>query len=315
VVSQIDSLGVIDRCFFVIPNVFFQYYGYIALVGSGIFIVIQLILLVDFAYTWTENWVQNYEENEEDKRWYYALLGSSLSLYLLSVAATILLYVFFCKDSTCYANIIFITVNIILAVLYSCASVSSKVQEINPKTGLLQSAVVAFYSTYLVGSALLSEPDQKCNPFLAVDNKSIPQNISLAFGALFTMVSVCYSTIRVAASVPVSSSADSEALMEISNKDEISDSKSSVTVDPSLDDEAEETCYNYSFFHLTFALGAMYIGQLLTDWSSVSVQDYQPTMVDFGWGSVWVKIVSSWVVVALYCWTIFAPYFMPDRDW
>ena len=37
---------------FYIPNGFFLFYGNVALVFSGFFILIQLVLLVDFAYRW-----------------------------------------------------------------------------------------------------------------------------------------------------------------------------------------------------------------------------------------------------------------------
>ncbi|CAG0901169.1 unnamed protein product [Cyprideis torosa] len=30
--------------------------------------------------------------------------------------------------------------------------------------------------------------------------------------------------------------------------------------------------------------------------------------------SVWVKIISSWVCIGLYCWTLVAPLLFPDRD-
>jgi len=37
-------------------------------------------------------------------------------------------------------------------------------------------------------------------------------------------------------------------------------------------------------------------------------------LVNVGWTSVWVKVVSQWVTVALYSWTLVAPTLMPDRD-
>ena len=37
-------------------------------------------------------------------------------------------------------------------------AVSSKVQEYNPRSGLLQAAVVAMFATYLVWSSVTSEP-------------------------------------------------------------------------------------------------------------------------------------------------------------
>ena len=37
-------------------------------------------------------------------------------------------------------------------------------------------------------------------------------------------------------------------------------------------------------------------------------------LINVGWTSVWVKVVSQWVTVGLYCWTLVAPLLFPDRD-
>ena len=37
-------------------------------------------------------------------------------------------------------------------------------------------------------------------------------------------------------------------------------------------------------------------------------------LINVGWTSVWVKVVSQWVTVGLYCWTLVAPQLFPDRD-
>ena len=37
-------------------------------------------------------------------------------------------------------------------------------------------------------------------------------------------------------------------------------------------------------------------------------------LINVGWTSVWVKVVTQWVTVALYVWTLVAPLVLPDRE-
>lgn len=76
-------------------------------------------------------------------------------------------------------------------------------------------------------------------------------------------------------------------------------------------DEFELVTYNYSFFHLIFALASMYIAMLMTGWGTGAEEK---DLIDVGWTSVWVKIIAQWATVALYAWTMTAPLLFPDRD-
>ena len=69
--------------------------------------------------------------------------------------------------------------------------------------------------------------------------------------------------------------------------------------------------YNYSFFHLVFALASMYIAMLMTGWGS---NPQERDLIDVGWTSVWVKLVTQWVTAATYIWMLVAPALFPDRD-
>ena len=70
--------------------------------------------------------------------------------------------------------------------------------------------------------------------------------------------------------------------------------------------------YSYSFFHLIFALAAMYTSMLLTGWGARRRDDAEAVGND--WTSVWVKFSSAWVAGALYPWCLIAPALFPDRE-
>jgi hypothetical protein len=110
---------------FFIPNEFFIGYGYIALGGAAIFIVIQLILLVDFAHTWNEKWVAAYDESQS-RLWAALLLGSTVTMYLASLIATILMYVYL-QGASCGLNTTFISINLILCAVFSLFSINPRV--------------------------------------------------------------------------------------------------------------------------------------------------------------------------------------------
>ena len=78
-------------------------------------------------------------------------------------------------------------------------------------------------------------------------------------------------------------------------------------------DEAEGVTYNWSLFHLMFALSTLYIMMTLTNWYSpgdnVSIESISANM-----GAVWVKIISAWLCAGIYVWTLVAPIILPDRD-
>jgi len=69
--------------------------------------------------------------------------------------------------------------------------------------------------------------------------------------------------------------------------------------------------YNYSFFHLIFALASMYTAMLFTGWGTAS--EMEKDRIDIGWASVWIKTTAEWVMSFLYAWTLVAPAMFPDR--
>jgi len=286
-------------------------YGWICLFGAGIFVIIQLVLLIEFSYSWNETWLRYYEEEEASgsgSTWYYLLLGATFLLFGGAIALTGVMYKFF-SPTGCNMNATFITLNLIAGLILCTISLHPKVREMRPTSGLLQSSIVFLYTTYLIWSAMMSEPGE-CNPF---DWSAGTKVVSLIMGASFTIVSVVYSTIRTAgSSEELLGNSDVEKAPLVSTDD--TDKSAPAKMD---DDEEDTVTYNHSYFHLSFALGAMYICMLLTNWQTLSGASTSDSnvYVDKGMASVWIKVVSGWVTFFLYSWTLLAPVCMPNRDW
>ena len=190
-------IGLLVASFF-IPNGFFVFYSrYISLIGASIFIFIGLLLLVDFAHSWSERCLDNWENSEDGSPlWRNILIGSTLACYAAQIALTVLDYVFFGSKSSCGLNQFFITFNLILCLFVSFVSVMPAVQDANPKSGLGQSGMVVAYCTYLVTSAVANRDDKECNPL--TKRAEGAQTSMIVIGALFTFLAIAYSTSRAA---------------------------------------------------------------------------------------------------------------------
>jgi serine incorporator 1/3 len=68
--------------------------------------------------------------------------------------------------------------------------------------------------------------------------------------------------------------------------------------------------YNYSFFHLLFALASCYIAMLLTGWGRGADER---NLMDIGWASVTMKLLTLWCTGLLYVWVLLAPTMLQDR--
>jgi len=345
---------------FFIPNGFFMFWGnYISPIGATIFILLGLVLLVDFAHSWSEMCLENLEASESNL-WQWILIGSTVGLYAATIALTGVLYGFF-ADSGCSLNRFFITFNLILCVIITVMSVHPTVQEYNPRSGLAQASMVAAYCTYLVMSAVGNYRSDQCNPISRHSGTATgTRNTTVVVGATFTFLAIAYSTSRAATQskafvgkkrngvqLPLEDSvleprsemtlvnnqpgrteslkyqavlaAVEAGALPVSALNEFDEDDDEDVVDEHHDDERSGTRYNYTWFHVIFVLGAMYVAMLLTDWNIVKStpgggDDAEPD-VSIGRSEVamWMRVVSGWVCMLLYMWSLLAPALMPDR--
>ena len=325
--------------FMVIPDNFFIFYGnHIAIIFSTLFILIGLLLLVDFSHSWAETCLEKIEmedlmtEGYNAGFWKALLIGGTLSMYVASIILVATMHLFF-NGPGCSLNKAGTIVNDILLILVTALSISPRIQEANPRAGLAQSAMVVFYCSYLVMSAVASEPDdKKCNPLIRSKGA---RTASIVLGALLTFLAIAYTTTRAAATSVLfnvdSSAEDDPSSSEIlARRQERYDSIKQAVNEGLLPESAlalsdlfeeydkdydsdSKVKYNYTLFHVVFFLATQYVATLLTtNLRKEDIGDFVP--VGRTYFATWVKIISSWVCYGLYGWTLVAPVVLENYD-
>ena len=208
-------LLVISIASFFIPeaNSFGIIWMYIGMIGGFIFILIQLILIIDFAHTWAEHWVDQYEETGS-KVYYFGLLAVTLANYIFAIAGVVLFFVYYTAPNDCGLQKFFISVNLIISVAINIISILPKVQEAQPRSGLLQASLISLYTMYLTWSALNNSSNTACKPeFLGnSDNtKSFDGQALVGLGVWFACV--LYSSIRTSTNTQVAKITMSEKIL------------------------------------------------------------------------------------------------------
>lgn len=308
---------------FFFPNNIVYGYAWLARFGSGVFLIIQMIILLDFTQSWNEAWVQN---GEEDERWLYGLLGITISAFMGTLAVAGVLFYFFKPGGagSCSLNVSLITLTLLVCVVFSLLSLHPMARS----GSLFPSAIISLYCMYLCYSALQSEPHTyQCNGLGKRINAA--SGSTLAIGMFVTLLSVVYSAFRAGSNTKLFTLDDDEDIAHAAQPLLAKDEEAALT-SAGLDGEgtSPETqlmkepekkamadfapiTYNYSFFHLIFALASMYIAMLMTGWGAV---EQEKDRIDVGWTSVWVKVSAQWATALLYTWTLVAPVLLPGRE-
>ncbi|GAX77158.1 hypothetical protein CEUSTIGMA_g4603.t1 [Chlamydomonas eustigma] len=311
---------------FLLPNNIVDAYAWAARFGSGIFLVIQMVILLDFVQSWNDSWVAS---AEEDEQWYYALLGVTVAAYAGSLTVAGLMFHWFKPSGLdCSFNVLLITLALLLCVVFSVLSLIPSVTA--NRGSIFPASVISLYCMYLCFSALQSEPkDYQCNGL--AQQLTAASGTTLASGMIITLISVIYAAFRAGSNTRLftldgsldggDSAPERAALLAEAEEgtsaglDGIAPEAQAINrhieLRSTMEDEFAPITYNYSFFHLIFALASMYIAMLMTGWGS-QAQDLDH--IDVGWASVLVKTGAQWVTSLLYCWTLMAPALFPDRD-
>ncbi|XP_041106138.1 serine incorporator 1-like [Polyodon spathula] len=320
-----SAVAITVGAFFIPEGPFTTVWFCVGMAGAFCFILIQLVLLIDFAHSWNESWVEKMEEGNS-RCWYAALLSVTALNYILSLIALVLFYIYYTHSEGCTENKAFISINMLICIGASVLSILPKVQESQPRSGLLQSSVVTLYTMYLTWSAMTNEPDRECNPSLlsiiGYNNTGTPSSHGHVIqwwdaqgivGLILFLLCVLYSSIRNSTNRQVNKltlTSDEATLIEegVNRTDSFDEGDN---VNRAVDNEKDGVTYSYSFFHFMLFLASLYIMMTLTNWYS---PDSTYETMTSKWPSVWVKISSSWICITLYVWTLVAPLVLTNRD-
>ncbi|XP_044093583.1 serine incorporator 2 [Neovison vison] len=306
--------------FYIPEGSFSNIWFYFGVVGSFLFTLIQLVLLIDFAHCWNQRWLCKAEECDS-RAWYAGLFFFTLLFYTLSIAAVTLLFIYYTHPGTCYEGKVFIGLNLTLCFCVSIVAVLPKVQEAQPNSGLLQASVITLYTMFVTWLALSSVPDQKCNPHLLTrfGNGTIlagPDGYETHWwdapnivGLIVFILCTLFIGLRSSDHRQVNSLMQTE---EGPSAPEIMQQQQVVAEcrGQAFDNEQDGVTYSYSFFHFCLVLASLHIMMTLTNW-------YRPgetRKLISTWTAVWVKICASWAGLLLYLWTLVAPLLLPNRD-
>nr|DAD27515.1 TPA_asm: hypothetical protein HUJ06_028983 [Nelumbo nucifera] len=255
-------------------------------------------MLLDFVHGWNDRWVR-----KDEQFWYIALSVVSLAGYVATFSFSGLLFHWFTPSGhDCGLNTFFIVITLIFVFVFAIVA-------LHPAVGgsIFPASAISLFCTYLCYSGLASEPrDYECNG-LHQHSKTVPTG-TIILGLLTTVVSVVYSAVRAGSSTSLFSEStlsrvgEEKHLIPLNKTDE----------EEEEEDESRPATYSYAFFHVIFSLASMYSAMLLTGWST-SVGEIGK-LVDVGWPSVWVRIVTGWATAAVYIWSLVAPLLFPDRE-
>ncbi|XP_042516563.1 probable serine incorporator [Macadamia integrifolia] len=255
---------------FFFPPSFIQLYGEIARIGAGIFLILQLISVIEFITWWNNYWMPE----EEIKQCRFLGLFTSTIFYIASMCGIVMMYFLYAPRRLCTLNIFFITWTAILLIVMMVISLHSKVNR-----GLLSSGIMASYIVFLCWSAIRSEPAiEKCSPEKKAAGNGDWTTVAGFLIALCSIVMATFST-----------GIDSQSFQF--RKDKVQ--------------KEDDIPYDYGFFHFVFSMGAMYFAMLFISWNlDHSTKKWS---IDVGWASTWVKIINEWIAASIYLWKLISP--------
>ena len=311
--------------FFWINNDLFTGWAEVSRVIAVVWLFAQSLLLLDASHD-IHDIIISYADAEEiktgDGRGWYALY-LAVAMAGLSCSGVGLAYLF--KDyAGCSLGMFFVVLTCIFGVISTILSVLTFINK-----GILTPSILFAYAVFLTWYSLLSSSDVQCNPY-AYSNSSVTKKGSIVLVSGITIFVLLYCVINGTVILNIfnpqgqgvmqsytksEGSALNRSLTPVAvaephgnSATEISIAQNNSGSDGSNEAEQNESSGSYHerlFFHILMILVSSYGSMILTSWGNPTGA---PTNDITSKESMWFKIISLWIFMAMYLKSLHASY-------
>jgi len=325
---------------FFIPGSFFED-GYVefARIGSGVFLLIQIYVLIGWAWDTNDKIVEKIDQfqtenvnpdadldDQGNKRlvclFQTLIIGGTLAVYAAVITFWVFefqWFVYLSGAKECQFEQAMLALMVVLVLILSV------LPPVVQNGSLFTTSIVSFYLSYLTFAALEASPDADCNWFATHSD-----HVSMWLGFLVTICAICYTGFSVSNNfVKMSDGGQQSARKESAKEDSreradddeengggtsnyddaVERSSSASSSQPADADAVSEKKANVTF-HICMAFASIYMCMLYTGWGDDHISADAKAR---GVTAMVVNLVCVWVTALLYGWTVVAPKVCPSR--
>ncbi|CAI5741890.1 unnamed protein product [Peronospora destructor] len=310
-----------------ISNDFFNGYVDIARVSSALFLILQIVIIVDSSYSLRDYILDKMDEADRDEDARHVLLGSSfnstqggkmtktmwegayIALVLicmtLSIVGTVLMYMHYAE---CDLNIMFISITLLSIIILTALSVVAWVN-----VGLVPSTAVSLYLMVLCYQAVRANPSAACVPSSLSTHEKAQNQSGVIMNTLIAAFTITWTSWRTSATSTAFFGSSSVYKQSDNTRDEDDEELASIGLASARMEEEDHTdvqvVSDYQF-HVLMVLASLYMAMVLTNWRSFDGSSSNGDAIV----TMWVKVISQWVASGLFLWTLVGPAVFPDRN-
>jgi len=297
-------------------------YAQLARIVSALFLLFQIIILLDFGHRWNESWVDkafkdSVDDTPSDKKYLIGVLLSAAFLGISSLVGIGLLY----SNYECHKPII---TTVLIGIIITTVISLFRDRLVGVEGAILPSATVAAYSVYLLFSGLQSDPNSKCKPSgLTSSHAGLQTTLSIILAA----VSLMWTSLSASSGAEVlvvgkdgnevEDDDESDGFYRVDHNGETVSSnqydrkKSRDDLESGSDAGDSNPNERIWLFHFIMITCSMYLAMILTNWG---VEEGLKDTENVGNASMRVKFASAIMSILGYLWILIAPRVLKDRE-